>query len=610
MCAQIFDKKTVRSLHASFSSVRQTNQTSHTFKPKSRIAGTPNIEGVDDPVPQPLNLGSILSNIRQTAFRWDLQTDRMTWASNAPEVLEIRNTNELSFGAGFHRHLEYMHARSRHAKFVQTDPSKQVGQKQYRLQYCFKPMGALSPKSLWVEEHGYLIADQDGRLIEVAGMLRIRDQDREDVRALLDATDYDPLTGLLSRSRMHSAIENAIDEAKKSDKLHAFLLASVDNLMLTNDTFGFSVGDEVVTAVGRRLANNVRTNDVVGRYSTNKFAIILKDCNAANICGVAQRLLEVVRRPAIETSVCRVSATVSIAGLLLPKDVDTASEATACTMEVIGGLNPMQSSTFQCYSPDPTRISKRKRNVAIAEEVMSALDEDRMRIALQPIVRTDTLEIAMFECLLRMEQSDGSLISAGEFMPLASQLGLSRLIDQRVLELAVARAKENPQVCLSLNISSLTAANQEWLMALETLTRSDHTLTNRLTIEITETEAIQDLNQSVNFVDTLKEIGCRVAIDDFGAGYTSFRNLRYLGVDIVKIDGSFVEGLVNDEDNYVFVEKLSELAHHFGIETVAEWVGDQETAEILKGAGITYLQGFYFGTPMIERRAEHERLPA
>ena len=121
-------------------------------------------------------------------------------------------------------------------------------------------------------------------------------------------------------------------------------------------------------------------------------------------------------------------------------------------------------------------------------------------------------------------------------------------------------------------------------------------------VEITETETIHDLNETINFVDTLKEIGCQVAIDDFGAGYTSFQNLRYLGVDMVKIDGSFVESMVGDPDNHVFVQKLSELAHHFGIETVAEWVGDQAIADILKEVGITYLQGFYFGMPKLETR--------
>ncbi len=126
-------------------------------------------------------------------------------------------------------------------------------------------------------------------------------------------------------------------------------------------------------------------------------------------------------------------------------------------------------------------------------------------------------------------------------------------------------------------------------------TPRDH---QRLIIEITETAAIQDLDQSIKFVDTLRELGCRVAIDDFGAGYTSFRNLKLLNVDMVKIDGAFVKDLADDTSDQIFIRTMIELAQTFGMETVAEWVGDEEPPSYLKNAGITYLQGFYYGLPI------------
>ena len=128
-------------------------------------------------------------------------------------------------------------------------------------------------------------------------------------------------------------------------------------------------------------------------------------------------------------------------------------------------------------------------------------------------------------------------------------------------------------------------------------------LTERLTIEITETAAIQDLDQSVAFVDTLKELGCRVAVDDFGAGYTSFKNLKHLAVDMVKIDGAFVKNLARDKSDQVFIKVMADLARNLGMESVAEWVGDDATARLLADAGIDYLQGFHFGEPVIADRA-------
>ena len=205
----------------------------------------------------------------------------------------------------------------------------------------------------------------------------------------------------------------------------------------------------------------------------------------------------------------------------------------------------------------------------------------------------------LYECLLRMERPDGQIISAGEFIAVAEQLGLSRLIDRRTLELSIEILKKNPSIRLSVNVSGLTASDHEWLVTLHRLTGGRRALTERLTIEITETAAMHDLDLSINFVDTLKELGCQVAIDDFGAGYTSFKNLKILNVDMVKIDGAFIKNLASDPHDMVFIRALRDLATTFGIETVAEWVQDERTVEMLRVAGITYMQGFYCGVPVL-----------
>jgi EAL domain-containing protein (putative c-di-GMP-specific phosphodiesterase class I) len=197
-----------------------------------------------------------------------------------------------------------------------------------------------------------------------------------------------------------------------------------------------------------------------------------------------------------------------------------------------------------------------------------------------------------------MVRPDGTTVGAGEFIELAEQLGMSRLIDRRTLELAVSLLKQHGDLTLSLNVSSMTCADPEWIVALHRLTAGQSSLTKRLIVEITETSAIGDLDQTIAYVDTLREFGCRVAIDDFGAGYTSFRNLKQLNVDLVKLDGAFVRNLANDEADRVFVRMMAELSTAFGMETVAEWVTDAETAEIVARLGMTYMQGFYFSQPV------------
>jgi EAL domain-containing protein (putative c-di-GMP-specific phosphodiesterase class I) len=307
--------------------------------------------------------------------------------------------------------------------------------------------------------------------------------------------------------------------------------------------------------------------------------------------------MKAVRSTTFRTSACQLSATVSIGGVSLPEYGSTARDAVNASLLALEKAKLRRFDCFVGYSPDAGSESQRARNIQIADELMSALDQNRLRLVLQPMISAKTGVAAIHECLLRLERPDGSLVSAGEFITVAEQIGLARLIDQRVLELATAILDQQPDIVLSVNISGLTAVDQDWLAALTKLTTTRPGVAERLVIEITETALISDLDQAIAFADTLRELGCRVAIDDFGAGYTSFKNLKYLPVDLVKIDGTFVKSLSADNADLVFIRTMVEIADTFGMETVAEWVGDAECARMLTEAGITYLQGFHYGQP-------------
>jgi EAL domain-containing protein (putative c-di-GMP-specific phosphodiesterase class I) len=189
----------------------------------------------------------------------------------------------------------------------------------------------------------------------------------------------------------------------------------------------------------------------------------------------------------------------------------------------------------------------------------------------------------------------------------AEQFGLAKLIDYRVLELAIDLLRASPTIKLALNVSAATATDPHWMEGLEGFTGKDRSILERLTIEITETAAISDVKAAVKFVSRLKELGCRVALDDFGAGYTSFRSLRELGVDMVKIDGSFIQNLGTDAEDEMFVCTLIDLARSFGVVTVGEWVGDEKTVQLLEKAGVSYMQGYFFGKPELTRDASEEK---
>ncbi len=210
-----------------------------------------------------------------------------------------------------------------------------------------------------------------------------------------------------------------------------------------------------------------------------------------------------------------------------------------------------------------------------------------------------------------MREHDGRIVPAGAFIPVAERLGLVRLIDHRMLEMAIRVLRASSNLNISLNVSGETASDPSWLNALRGLTNSDPAITRRMMVEITETTAITDIEESVMFVKSLRELGCRVAIDDFGAGYSSFHNLRRLDFDMVKIDGAFVRNLPNSPEDQILVQALVDLAQSFAMDTVAEWVTDEATAKIVEEAGVSYMQGFHFGQPkIIDFEKNHPRIKA
>jgi len=237
----------------------------------------------------------------------------------------------------------------------------------------------------------------------------------------------------------------------------------------------------------------------------------------------------------------------------------------------------------------------------VGEQLVRALQEERVVFAYQPVVDSKTTEIAYYETLIRMIDEGGEIIAAGAFVPIAERLGLMRQLDRRTLEMVIADLNSNPDITLALNISSLTASDRSWLRALVSAVKGKPDIASRLIIEITETAALHDFEDSARFVAAVRDLGCQVALDDFGSGYTSFRHLKSLTVDVVKIDGSFVMDVSDNPDNLLFIRTLLNLADGFGMKTVAECVQSSEDADLLKKEGVGFLQGYYYGRPQLGR---------
>jgi EAL domain-containing protein (putative c-di-GMP-specific phosphodiesterase class I) len=251
--------------------------------------------------------------------------------------------------------------------------------------------------------------------------------------------------------------------------------------------------------------------------------------------------------------------------------------------------------SFAAYQPNYERDARRRANLRATDEIVAALNDRRIGLALEPVVHAQTRLVGFQECLMRVLRSDGSLVPAGEMVPVAERLGLVRMLDHRMLELVVGELAANPDLHASVNVSAAATLEGDWAVNLGALVHANANAAERLIVEITEAAAIEDFDQVRGFIARVKDLGCRVAMDDFGAGHTSFRNLRNLGLDIVKIDGAFVQNVTSSDEDRAFVRMLIDLSHRLGIETVAEWVQDEAAASLLTEWGCNYLQGALFG---------------
>lgn len=553
----------------------------------------------------PLDVEQVLESVGATAYRWDFHADTLEWAQNAGTVLGVDDMETLRRGRSFALHIDPEHAGARYDGITGTPRAEPSAARRYALHYRFLPQGRRGKTALWVEDTGVCFTDADGRPVLAQGTLRVIGDRRREQRTQL-AAGHDELTGQLNRARITEALGELLSTASRSPVNGAFLLAGVNDLTLINETYGFDVGDEVITIVGKRLASVLRGKDCIGRFSSNKFGIVLHACKAEGVEAIARRLMAAVGDSILDTSVGAVAATISIGAVTLPDDASSAQNAVGRSLDALDVARANRGDQFSFYVPCERKESDRRRNVGIADEIIRALNDRRMMIALQPIVTSRSHEPELYECLLRMRRLDGTVANASEFIPVAEQFGLSRLVDCRVLELAVELLRAMPKVKLALNVSASTATDPEWMGALEALTGKDRSLAERLTIEITETAAISDVKAAMTFVSRLKTLGCRVALDDFGAGYTSFRSLRDLGVDMVKIDGSFIQNLGTDTEDEMFVRTLIDLARNFGVVTVGEWVGDERTVQLLEKAGVSYMQGYFFGAPELAKETADE----
>ena len=530
----------------------------------------------------------------EVLMHWDLDSGRLAWSDNAADVLSLTNDELPHLAADLSARLAPDDAP---ARAVALDLYLKDG-KPYRCQYKLRRSDG---RFEWIDEQAVVDRDDSGRPTAVWARLRSVTDERQYIEELERLAHLDPLTGYLNRAKLSSLLADMLAQATREQACFGYMIVNIDRLGLLNNAYGFDIADEVIRQIGARVERLLGSDDLIGRVGGNQFGLLLNGRDQTAMRTLAEAILNGTRDNVVRTSAGPLQVSVTLGGTMLPERARDERDAIGHAEEALAAAKRDGRDRFICYRHSVSRDVARRKSLATGDHLLAALRDGRITFAVQPIVDSRHEKPVLYECLLRMYDDNGEVVPAGVLMPAAEELGLIRQLDRHILECVLDELGRTDDIHLAVNVSGLTATDPIMLGHLFAMVQANAKLANRLTFEITETVAMLDFEETARFVTKLRDLGCSIAIDDFGAGYTSFRHLKRLDVDVVKIDGQFVQGLQNNRENQLFVRTLTELAKGFNIEVVAECVEYDVEAAALRALGVDYLQGYLYGAPSLER---------
>ncbi|WED23251.1 EAL domain-containing protein [Vibrio sp. JC009] len=455
--------------------------------------------------------------------------------------------------------------------------------------------------TLWIRENI--------RPLEATGQLLIVGEDITEIHSLHEQLEYqaryDILTEAFNRNHFEVELEASLNEVRDQLRTHAMLYIDLDQLKVLNDTAGHEAGDSAIKFAATIIEQILPYKSVLARMGGDEFAVLLRDCTELDAKKIAKSIILSLGSNPFKWNDIVLNITCSIGIRLIDHTASStqmihAQADTACHAAKEEGRN-----RFHLYHVDDEDLRRRQQEMESVNLVHDALAKDRVELFAQRILsltETDADADIFFEILVRIRDVEGEYISPGIFMPASEKYNVAHLIDKSVVTKTLAWFEHNPAVLerlggCAINLSGQSMGNSEFIGFL--IDAIEHSLVpaEKLSIEITETAAMGNVDSAVELFTRLKQLGCRISLDDFGSGLSSFGYLKKLPVDTVKIDGLFVRDMHNNETDLIMVRSINELAKQMGKKTVAEFVENTEILELLTEMGVDYAQGYVIARP-------------
>ncbi len=412
---------------------------------------------------------------------------------------------------------------------------------------------------------------------------------------------HDRLTDLINRGEFERRASRLIESMSLTDE-HAMCFMDMDQFKIINDNCGHTAGDELLRQVGRLLKSVTRKRDTVARLGGDEFAVLMEHCSIEQAHRVANDILNAIQDFTFVWEDRSFKLGISIGLVKIDNNINRLEQLmkqgdTACYMAKDMGRN-----RIHIYYTHDTEIAMREGEMQWVERIYRALETDQFCFFAQPVMTTKTGAIEHYELLIRMVGTDNTMIPPGAFLPAAERYNIIAKVDQwvidHIIDLLVKHKSFLDRIdCISVNLSGQSLGDNNFIEHLRNKLLANKAYTKKFCFEITETSAISNLQVASDFIQQMRQLGCRFSLDDFGSGLSSFAYLKQLPVDYLKIDGMFVKDIVNDKIDLAMVKSMHEIGEVMGMATIAEFVENDEILSLLKEIGVDYMQGYGIAKP-------------
>jgi len=461
---------------------------------------------------------------------------------------------------------------------------------------------------MYIESTASPILDGSGAVS--GGVLVIHDvsESRELNRKLSYNASHDILTGLVNRHEFDARLERALRSARARETSYALCHLDVDQFKIINDTCGHSAGDALLGQMGALLKTKIRWRDTLARLGGDEFGVLLESCSLDEAMRMAEQLKETIRNHKFvwEERTFRLGCSVGVVPITGDSQ-DAAALLSAADSACAAAKEAGRNRVFS-FQENDLDLMRHRKEMQWAARINNALEESRFelyRMEIAPLQRHDPG--AHYELLLRMQDEQGQIVSPVDFIPAAERYGITPQIDRWVVENALrwlmSEADERERLALcSINLSGQSLVDGDFLPFVQRVLKNSGIDGSKICFEITETAAIASYSQASRFINAMKELGCRFALDNFGTGLSSFGYLKHFPVDFLKIDGSFVKEILHDPIDREMVRSINEIGHLTGKLTIAEFAENAGIINMLRNLGVDYAQGYGIAEPQRIRK--------